>query len=130
MEKFAKKFMEFQHRAMAAAVVASAATSDNRGQASKVPVCLLLVVGFVMMMAGNVFAVTPPTDGTFAYDIYDLAVKDILGGPIGFVGGAAAVVMGGVMAVKNQFLPAVAAVLGGAAILKSESITQSLGMLF
>lgn len=131
MEKFAKKFMEFQHRAMAAAVVASAATSDNRGQASKaIPVCLLLVVGFVMMMAGNVFAVTEPTTGTFAYDIYDLAIKDILGGPIGFVGGTAAVVMGGVMAVKNQFLPAVASVLGGAAILKSSSITQSLGMLF
>ncbi len=130
MKKISEKFMEFQHKAMAAAVV-NGASDENRGKAVRaIPAGILLSVGFLLLMAGNVFAVTPPADGTFGYDIYDLAVNDILDGPIGFVGGTAAVVMGGVMAVKNQFLPAVGAVLGGAAVIKSSSITESLGMLF
>lgn len=129
MKKISEKFMEFQHKAMAAAVV-NGASDENRGKAVRaIPAGILLSVGFLLLMAGNVFAVTAPTDG-FGYDIYDLAVKKILDGPIGFVGGTAAVVMGGVMAVKNQFLPAVGAVLGGAAVIKSSSITESLGMLF
>lgn len=129
MKRVREKIMEAQYRAMAAAVVIGIC-NENKGRAVRaVPAGILLSVGFLFLMAGNLFAVTEPAAGTFAYDIYDLAINQILDGPIGFVGGSAAVVMGGVMAVKNQFLPAVAAVLGGAAILKSNSITQSLGML-
>lgn len=74
-------------------------------------------------------AITAPAVGDFGYDIYDVAVNDILQGPIGFVGGLACIVIGAVFAVKQQFMGAVPCILGGAVIIKGNTIVESLGAL-
>lgn len=95
-----------------------------------------LLLGFVvgmwvvMFVVPSVYAVTAPSSGSFAYDVYDIAVNKILKGPIGFVGGAAAIVLGAVNAIGGRIFTAVPCILGGAALLKADTITESLGLLF
>ncbi|MDA8159182.1 MAG: hypothetical protein M0T76_00435 [Desulfobacteraceae bacterium] len=74
-------------------------------------------------------AFTAPTAGTFAYDIYDIGVNQILKGPIGFAAGVGAMVAAAVMAIRQMLLPAAATVLGGAFLLKADSVVSSLGAL-
>lgn len=75
-------------------------------------------------------AISAPSSGSFAYDVYDIAINKILKGPIGFVCGGAAIVLGAVNAIGGRVMSAVPCVLGGAAILKADAITESLGLLF
>ena len=74
-------------------------------------------------------AITAPTSGTFAYTVYDVGVEKILKGPIGFVGGIAAIVYGAVAAIQGKVMAAIPAVVGGAVMLESDSIVSSLGAL-
>ena len=48
----------------------------------------LLVLGSM-----SASAITAPAAGTFAFDLYDVAVNDMLKGPVGFVGGMAAILI-------------------------------------
>lgn len=96
--------------------------------ASKVGAAVLFCGG-VMMLATNADAFTAPAAGSFAYDIYDIGVNDILKGPIGFVGGVGAMVAAGVMAIRQMILPATATVLGGAFLLKADSVVSTMGMM-
>ncbi|WP_353684394.1 hypothetical protein V4D30_01000 [Thermodesulfovibrio sp. 3907-1M] len=85
----------------------------------------------VMFVAPEAMAiVSTPAQGTFAYDVYKIAVEDILKGPIGFVCGIGAIALGAVNAIKGQVFTAIPAVLGGAALLKADSIVSSLNMIF
>lgn len=52
----------------------------------------------------------------------------MLKGPVGFVGGLAAIVLSAVQITKNWMLAA-GGVLGGTAMIKADSITTSLGMI-
>ena len=90
---------------------------------------LLSAVILVTSMATNALALAAPGAGTFAYDIYDIAINSILKGPIGFVAGAAAIVFGSVIAIQGKILAAVPAILGGAALLKADSIVTTLGAI-
>ena len=74
-------------------------------------------------------AITAPATGSFAYSVYDIGVNDILKGPIGFVGGVGAVVWGAIAAIQGKIMTAVPAILGGAAMLKADSIVSSLGAI-
>jgi hypothetical protein len=76
------------------------------------------------------FAISEPTTGSFAYDLYDIAVNKILKGPVGYVGGMAAMVIGAIALITGRVLPAVPAVLGGAALLKADTLIQGIGLLF
>lgn len=89
----------------------------------------ILAINVMWLFPETASAITAPAAGDFGYDIYDIAVNDILQGPIGFVGGLACIVIGAVFAVKQQFMGAIPCVLGGAAIIKGDTIVQSLGML-
>ncbi len=90
--------------------------------------CLTAAFVLQTVVSDPAFAITAPADG-FAYDIYDIAVNRILKGPIGFVAGAAAIVIGAVAAIQQKVMGAVPAILGGAALLKADAITASLGAL-
>jgi hypothetical protein len=90
---------------------------------------LVLFVG-VLFLVQNAWAFTEPAAGSFAFDIFDIGVNKILKGPIGFVGGVSAIVMGGIFAVQAKIMQAVPAILGGATILKADSIVTSLGFMF
>jgi hypothetical protein len=89
----------------------------------------VMVVLFVLSFWSLVMAITAPAAGSFAYDIYDIAVDRILKGPIGFVGGMIAMVVGAISAIQARILLAIPAILGGALLLKADSIVTSLGMI-
>ena len=90
---------------------------------------VLMAAAFVFGMSEMASAITAPVAGSFAYDVYDIGVNKILQGPIGFVGGVMAIVIGAIAAVKAQIMLAIPAILGGAVILKADAITTSLGMV-
>ena len=88
-----------------------------------------LIAGAVALTtASAAFAITAPTSG-FAYDVYDIAVNSVLKGAIGFVCGLMAIAFGALMAIRAQIMPAIPAILGGAALLKADTIVTSLGAL-
>ncbi len=89
---------------------------------------LTLALG-LSMIAPAVFAITAPAAGSFAYDVYDIAVTKMLQGPIGFVGGASAMVVGAVMAIQGKLMTAVPAIVGGALLLKADTLVTSLGAI-
>jgi hypothetical protein len=95
-------------------------------------IALLVVLGVwaSMNFPSVVYAFTAPAQGSFAYDVYDIAVKKIAQGPVGFVAGVAGIVLGVMQLFAGRVLGAIPGVLGGALILKSEDIVTSLGLLF
>jgi len=101
-------------------------------EARKDQVMKVVVLSALMIMAivPEAFCVTAPAAGSFAYDIYDLGVNQILKGPIGFVGGCGCVGFGGYCAVKQNVGAALGCILGGAAMLKADSITTSMGLIY
>ncbi len=90
---------------------------------------ILFMVAAVTAMAAQAFAINAPGNGSFAYDLYDIGVNKIVKGPIGFVGGVMAMVFGAFSAIQARIMLAVPAILGGAALLKADSIVTSLGAL-
>lgn len=97
---------------------------------------LNMLIGFLAMLMGmmasipaELLAVTTPAAGSFAYDLYDIAVLKILQGPIGFVGGCGAIVYGAILAMQSP-LGAITPILGGAALLKADAIVNTLGVIF
>lgn len=80
-----------------------------------------------LMVATNALAMATPATGSFAYDLYDIGVNQILLGPIGFVGGCACMVFAAIMAIRQMLLPAAGVILGGAFLLKADTVVQSVG---
>lgn len=95
----------------------------------KTMTALLALGATCLLVAGNADAFTAPVAGSFAYDIYDVGVNDILKGPIGFAAGVGSMVAAAVMAIRQMLLPATATVLGGAFLLKADSVVTSLGAM-
>lgn len=92
---------------------------------------MMVVAGAVVAVglgADAAHAITAPTSG-FAQEIYDLAIDDILNGPIGFVGGTGAMAVAAICAIQQKIMPAVCCALGGATLLQSDALVTSLGML-
>lgn len=109
------------------------AVDAARTLAVKQPIAVgAFVVAGVSLFAPDVLqAVTAPSSpDSFAYDIYKVAVEDILQGPIGFVAGAGAIVLGAVSAMQQKVMAAIPAILGGAALIKADAIVQTMGALF
>jgi hypothetical protein len=91
-------------------------------------VMVWLMAVSVMLFAPNLsWALNTPATDSFAYDVYKIAVTNILQGPVGFVGGVTAIVFGAIMAIRAQVLPAVAAIIGGGVLLGADKIVQSMG---
>ncbi len=85
---------------------------------------------FIPDLISSAAAITTPAQGSFAYDVYDIAVEKILKGPVGYVGGAAAMVVGAITLIGGRILQAVPAILGGAVLLKSDTLITGLGLIF
>ena len=83
----------------------------------------------VLIAATKADAFNAPAAGTFAFDIYDIGINQILKGPIGFAAGVGSMVAAAVMAIRQMLLPAAATVLGGAFLLKADNVVASLGAL-
>ena len=93
----------------------------------RVAIMASLAAGIVVFAPG-VFAIAAPAAGSFAYDVYDVVVVQVLGGPIGFVGGLATIVYGASQLMRSWMI-AVLAIVSGTVIIKADTITASLGML-
>lgn len=88
----------------------------------------LMVAFFSIALTQTASAFTAPTAG-FAYDVYDIVVNDILKGPIGFTGGVAAMALGAIMAMQAKIMAAVPTVVGGAMLMKADTLVTSMGAL-
>jgi hypothetical protein len=91
-----------------------------------------IMTAFAVLLAActltaNAMAMTVPAAGSFAYDLYDIGVNQILLGPIGFIAGVACMVFAAILAIRQMILPAAGVVLGGAFLLKADSVVQTIG---
>ena len=87
-----------------------------------------LAVLCMTLMATSAFAYTTPTSGDLMYDVYDILIVQLLGGPVGFVI-AAIMFLGGIFLLvqgKGFLLPFVC-LSGAVVIIKCEAIVSSFG---
>lgn len=90
----------------------------------------IFAILFVLcVLSTNATAMTVPAAGSFAYDLYDIGVNQILLGPIGFVAGVACMVFSAILAIRQMILPAAGVVLGGAFLLKADAVVQTIGAM-
>lgn len=87
----------------------------------------------ITLVAASAFAVTAaaitaPATGSFAYDLYDVGVNDMLKGAPGFIGGLLGIVYSASKLSAN-WMWASLGVLGSTCVIKADAITSSLGML-
>jgi hypothetical protein len=88
---------------------------------------LKLWVGATLaMVAGQALAFTAPAAGDFGYDIYDITVNQILGGPIGFIGAVALIVWGATKMMTNWMITIVC-VIAGTILIRAEDMVTTLG---
>ncbi|GEM_PF-1197095 len=73
-------------------------------------------------------AFTAPAAGSLGYDVYNLVVNSLLGGPIGFVGAIMVIVWGAFQVMKNWIIT-IATLICGTVVLKAQSIVTSLGFV-
>ncbi|MBU4585426.1 MAG: hypothetical protein KKE63_09625 [Proteobacteria bacterium] len=90
-------------------------------------VTFFTILTVLLLQTVNVFAMATPAAGSFAYDLYDIAVTQILLGPIGFVAGVASMVFAAILAIRQMILPAAGVVLGGAFLLSADTVVSSIG---
>lgn len=95
-------------------------------------VLLCVLVAAVSILAPELsYATTlgiayPPAAGDFGFEFYDIAVNGMLNGPIGFVAGIVAIVIGAAAAIQQRVLLAVPSILGGVALINAENMMNSL----
>ena len=89
----------------------------------------MAAVLFSLLKAGNALAMTVPAAGSFAYDLYDIGVNQILLGPVGFTGGVACMCVAAILAIRQMILPAAGVVLGGAFLLRANTVVETIGAL-
>lgn len=90
--------------------------------------CGLLLVASSLINMPQAMAFTTPAAGSFGFDVYDIVVNQILGGPIGFVGGVALIVWGGSQVMKNWMIT-ILAIVAGTIIIRAGTLVTSLGVL-
>ena len=89
---------------------------------------LFLVYFFgIYVIPAALYAWTSPQAGSFAYDVYDIAIKKIAEGPIGFVAGAASLAGAIFAATRSAWVMSGTLAIGAGLIYKLDSIAQSLG---
>ena len=93
---------------------------------SKTAVTFAILAAFIFTT--SVQAIVAPAPASFAYDLYDVAINDILTGAPGFVGGVLIMVMAGLNLTRN-WVVAVAGLLGGTILINADTITASMGYL-
>ena len=80
----------------------------------------------VSMFMGQAMAFTAPAAGDFGYDVYDIVVNQLLGGPIGFIGGVALIVFGATK-MMTSWMFTIACVIAGSILIRADDMVQTLG---
>lgn len=89
---------------------------------------VLLATAALCLAAPSALAFTAPSTGDFGYDLYDIVVLKILGGPIGFIG-AVALIVWGATKIMTQWMITIACIIAGTILIKAEGIVTTLGAL-
>ena len=89
---------------------------------------LLAAITVAVLGSPGANAFVTPAAGSFGYDVYNTVVNDILGGPIGFVGGIFLIVWGATQLMRNWIMT-IACVIAGTVLIKAVTILTSLGAL-
>ncbi len=103
---------------------------DKRSSVEKgLRVMAAVLIGSAAFIACNnpAYAIATPAAGSTMYNLYDIAVVQLLQGPLGFVGGVGCIVLGAINVFKHP-VQAVPAILAGGCMLKADQIVTSLGM--
>ena len=95
----------------------------------KIITALAVLIMASLLLTSNAMGMAVPAAGSFAYDLYDIGVNQILLGPIGFIAGVACMVFAAILAIRQMILPAAGVVLGGAFLLKADSVVQTIGAI-
>ena len=82
----------------------------------------------LVVAATGASAIVAPAVGTFAYDLYDVGVNDILKGAPGFIGGMVGIIFSATKMSENWKLAGLG-ILASTAVIKADTITSSLGVL-
>lgn len=80
----------------------------------------------MMLVPVTAHAFSLPEAGSFGYDVYEIVIIKMLGGPIGWVG-AGILLVWGISQIMKQWIITVMCVVGATAIVKVTTILQSLG---
>lgn len=96
---------------------------------TKIITSIAILTALLLMRSVDAMAMAVPAAGSFAYDLYDIGVNQILLGPIGFIAGCACMVFAAILAIRQMLLPAAGVVLGGAFLLKADSVVQTVGAM-
>lgn len=88
----------------------------------------MMVAMLLTVLAVGAQAFTAPAAGSFGYDVYDIVVNQILGGPIGFIGGVFLIVWGA-SKVMTSWIITVLCVISGTILIRAEDLVVSLGAL-
>lgn len=87
-----------------------------------------MVCGIATVMSPEVAAWSAPATGSFAYDIYDIGVNQLLKGPIGFVAGVGIIAYSASNFSQGPW-KAVLGILMGSGMAKADKITSSMGAM-
>lgn len=85
-----------------------------------------VLASLLCLLSLPALAFTAPTSGQFAFDVYDIAVNQILGGPIGFIGAIFLIVWGATKMVTNWVITVVC-VIAGTILIRADALVQTLG---
>ncbi|MGB3209292.1 MAG: hypothetical protein WBB19_01160 [Desulforhopalus sp.] len=104
-------------------------TETKNVRQPKIITAMAVFTAACLLISANAMAMAVPAAGSFAYDLYDIGVNQILLGPIGFVAGVACMVFAAILAIRQMILPAAGVVMGGAFLLKADAVVQTVGAM-
>lgn len=104
-------------------------TDTKKVLQAKIITAMAVFTAACLLISANAMAMAVPAAGSFAYDLYDIGVNQILLGPIGFVAGVACMVFAAILAIRQMILPAAGVVMGGAFLLKADAVVQTIGAI-
>jgi hypothetical protein len=91
----------------------------------------IFVYGFIIgLWPGFALSFETPSDGSFAYNVYDLFLNDILKGAIGFVIAAGLILYAIFWAVRSNIFGTITCAICAGLIIFIDEVVISLGMTF
>ncbi|RMG69971.1 MAG: hypothetical protein D6710_07885 [Nitrospirae bacterium] len=90
---------------------------------------LALLISLAVSYVQMAWAWTTPAAGSFAYDVYNLGVVNMLQGPIGYVAAVAGLIIGAVAMLGGRIMWAIPTFLASGLMWAAPSIVQSMGAI-
>lgn len=89
---------------------------------------MTLALALFVVCATSAFAFTAPGTGSFAYNLYNILVTNILQGSIGMVAGILCLLFGAYMIIQGKLFGAVPALLAGIIVFEAPNMATVFGL--